>query len=489
MKTIHHISEKIKLSAWLIMLGLFSFISMSSFAEEPCCLPTDYSYTQEPCVVCFNPMGDCPDYQYTTVWNFGDGTVSYDHAPCHYFPQSGVYTVTLTSCCLDNPERCEKVEYDVTVECPCDAPCSVHPIFVAEEIAAYGWILWDYSTVAPGYSITNWYWTVNGTPFSTDQSPIFVANNPGEYEICLTVTASNGVNECASQFCWILKYEDNCCPAEPSFTYNSGAPGLMDYQFQGYEGPNAGCNVIWSWDFGDGTFGTVQNPSHTFSAPGTYNVCLTVTMQCWFTTCVKTYCQEIVVEEDPCTCPHPEDITITVTNIGNCQFNISFSGVPDCFSIYAGHWNLPDGGHDVTGYSIIYTAPGNGNYNGSLDLVLINNVTHQLCDVGLMTFQWYAQCGSAGATDPNDGQIEEFKVTPNPNDGDMNISFMSSSDSQATLQIRNITGDLIHEEKITCVKGFNFMDMNKSNLMQAGTYSIILIHGNQHQNIRSIVIK
>ncbi|WP_222265529.1 PKD domain-containing protein [Modestobacter marinus] len=31
----------------------------------------------------------------------------------------------------------------------------------------------------------------------------------------------------------------------------------------------------WAWDFGDGTTATTQNPSHTFTAPGTYTVTLT----------------------------------------------------------------------------------------------------------------------------------------------------------------------------------------------------------------------
>jgi hypothetical protein len=33
----------------------------------------------------------------------------------------------------------------------------------------------------------------------------------------------------------------------------------------------------WVWDFGDGSSSSVQNPSHTFSTPGTYTVSLTVT--------------------------------------------------------------------------------------------------------------------------------------------------------------------------------------------------------------------
>ena len=37
-----------------------------------------------------------------------------------------------------------------------------------------------------------------------------------------------------------------------------------------------GGPTSWSWDFGDGTYGTEQNPSHTYTAAATYQVRLTV---------------------------------------------------------------------------------------------------------------------------------------------------------------------------------------------------------------------
>ena len=38
------------------------------------------------------------------------------------------------------------------------------------------------------------------------------------------------------------------------------------------------CGILtsWSWDFGDGSTSSEQNPSHTYTYPGTYNVSLTV---------------------------------------------------------------------------------------------------------------------------------------------------------------------------------------------------------------------
>ncbi|MBU0763430.1 MAG: T9SS type A sorting domain-containing protein [Bacteroidetes bacterium] len=47
----------------------------------------------------------------------------------------------------------------------------------------------------------------------------------------------------------------------------------------------------WQWDFGDSGVASVQNPQHTFTDTGTYNVCVTVAYQ----GCVKTACKNITV--------------------------------------------------------------------------------------------------------------------------------------------------------------------------------------------------
>jgi hypothetical protein len=40
---------------------------------------------------------------------------------------------------------------------------------------------------------------------------------------------------------------------------------------------STGSITSWEWDFGDGSTNTIQNPSHTYTDPGTYTVTLTVT--------------------------------------------------------------------------------------------------------------------------------------------------------------------------------------------------------------------
>ena len=52
--------------------------------------------------------------------------------------------------------------------------------------------------------------------------------------------------------------------------------------------PNA---VSWNWDFGDGTYSTLQNPSHLYQNTGSYLVCQTVTDTCG----TASYCDSIHV--------------------------------------------------------------------------------------------------------------------------------------------------------------------------------------------------
>lgn len=67
----------------------------------------------------------------------------------------------------------------------------------------------------------------------------------------------------------------NALPPVASFTADvvSGSSPL-DVQFTDTSSPTA---TSWFWDFGDGDTSTLQNPSHTYSTPGSYNVVLTAT--------------------------------------------------------------------------------------------------------------------------------------------------------------------------------------------------------------------
>ncbi len=57
-----------------------------------------------------------------------------------------------------------------------------------------------------------------------------------------------------------------------SGTPTSG-PAPLQVQFLANTGEEI---ATWSWDFGDGSFGSGMNPVHIYTTPGTYTVKLTV---------------------------------------------------------------------------------------------------------------------------------------------------------------------------------------------------------------------
>jgi hypothetical protein len=81
--------------------------------------------------------------------------------------------------------------------------------------------------------------------------------------------------------------------------------------------------VSWAWDFGDGNTSTVQNPSHTYAAGGTYTVCLTVSSAdgCEATSCTDVFVSGVGVDELSAsyfeTFPNPATSELTVVSSWN----------------------------------------------------------------------------------------------------------------------------------------------------------------------------
>lgn len=86
----------------------------------------------------------------------------------------------------------------------------------------------------------------------------------GEYTVCLLVENAFGTDQLCKPLTIISA-------PTAAFTYSDNFEGLVNFQDASSGGP-----ATWLWDFGDGNTSTDENPSHTFAAPGNYNVCLTV---------------------------------------------------------------------------------------------------------------------------------------------------------------------------------------------------------------------
>ena len=130
-----------------------------------------------------------------------------------------------------------------------------------------------------GGTPTSWSWTFpGGTPgTSAVKNPSeIVYSVPGIYDVTLTITKTGLDPVTTTKSAFINVYEkpaagftaDAACAGLPtSFTDQSGHPGSQI--------------LSWTWNFGDPSSGSsnisdLQNPEHSFTAAGTYNVSLSV---------------------------------------------------------------------------------------------------------------------------------------------------------------------------------------------------------------------
>lgn len=121
----------------------------------------------------------------------------------------------------------------------------------------------QFTSSTPG----DWDFKDGGTAANTS-NPIATFSNPGVYD----VTFDDGVNP--PQQLTITVFGEPV--SDFTLSDSSGCPTLTP-NFTDQSIPYTGTNIVkWSWDFGDGTSSTAQNPNHAYTSVGNYSVSLIV---------------------------------------------------------------------------------------------------------------------------------------------------------------------------------------------------------------------
>ncbi len=120
-------------------------------------------------------------------------------------------------------------------------------------------------------AVTSWQWNFGDATTSTEQNPTHTYIVPGNYTVSLTVTGPEGSDtETKTDY---IKVEYPVPTANFTANRTSGeAPLTVAFADQ-----STGFATEWLWDFGDATSSTNQNPTHTYTAAGSYRVSLRVT--------------------------------------------------------------------------------------------------------------------------------------------------------------------------------------------------------------------
>jgi PKD repeat protein len=124
----------------------------------------------------------------------------------------------------------------------------------------------------PDGSIGSYSWNFGDGATATVQNPSHAYAAAGTFTVTLTVTDNLGAQSAPASHSVTVTVPNQ----PPTANFTSSCSGLS-CNFTSTSTDPDGTVAGYNWTFGDGTTSTAQNPSHAYSAGGTYSVTLRVT--------------------------------------------------------------------------------------------------------------------------------------------------------------------------------------------------------------------
>ncbi|MCI5058170.1 MAG: PKD domain-containing protein [Flavobacteriales bacterium] len=288
----------------------------------------------------------------TISWDFGDGNSSTQINPSHTYATQGVYSVCMTV--VDTSGNACSYCDSVCVGTPIYNPCGT----ITKNYVSSNTI--DFGLVYSG-NIDSLLWDFGDGNTSSQLNPTHTYSSNGFYQVFAIIFDSG-----------------NICFADDTVNLGSGGSNNCSFYAAAY-----GLNVdLWpntsnpiqaiSWDLGDGNTSNLQYPSHTYTAPGTYNICM-ISIDLAGDTC--TFCDTVTVSNNPGggSCSF-QSFTIGLT--ANVQAN--FASVNEMIM-----WDFGDG-TTVTSVPYAeahaYSTPGTYQVCMSLIDTISGNISCSVCD-------------------------------------------------------------------------------------------------------------
>ncbi|WP_440956043.1 PKD domain-containing protein [Methanosarcina sp. Mfa9] len=204
-------------------------------------------------------------------WDFGDEANSTQQNPTHTYSTLGIYTVALTATNTDGADS-----KSATIEVTEDPGQNVPPVLPVANFI---------SNVTQGNPLsvqftdlsenaTEWNWDFGDEANSPTQNPTHTYSTAGIYNVNLTAINKNGTNSIN----YTITVPKPPPPPPPSVF---PVANFISNVTQGYVPLSVQFTDLsenateWNWDFGEGVPSTQQNPMHTYSTAGIYNVNLT----------------------------------------------------------------------------------------------------------------------------------------------------------------------------------------------------------------------
>ena len=299
-------------------------------------------------------------------WNFGDGTppVPDPVTTSHLYTTIGTFTAILTV--TDNHGCISTKSHTIHVN-----PLPTSNFFWNSPVCEGNCVHFtDQSSVPAGY-LAKWQWDFgDGSPVQT----IIIPSSPNVCHMFLggslsyTVRLTVWTNDSCTTF---IDKTINIVPAPiANFTFSTTTCAGQTVQFTDISQTNGGGNITsWLWNFGDPGSGvnntsTLQNPIHTFSLGGSYQVQLTVSNA---TDCDSTVTQTVNIQQLP-----TAKFSADTVCLGNPTTFTDLSLTNGGGSIISYSWDFGDGSAPGILPDPTHTYTAAGVFNVTLTIVTAN---------------------------------------------------------------------------------------------------------------------
>ncbi|MCX6283671.1 MAG: PKD domain-containing protein, partial [Bacteroidetes bacterium] len=286
------------------------------------------------------------------LWNFGDGGSSAAQNPTYTYTAGGTFNVSLT---VTTSNGCV---HTVTKPVQVWTKPIVQFSYTSPTCAGSSVNFTDISTTSHGFVTTrSWDFGDGNTGTSATPTISHTYTTGGNYPVRLTITTSDN---CTDNNTISVPIQYNPISG---FTWSPVNCALSPVNFTDISQQNGGGQITqWNWNFGDPVSGgnntsTQQNPSHSFTAAGTYKVHLRV-----FNAggCSKDSSADVTTDANPVP-------SYTATNVCKGSPTV-FTGTASGGTIVTWAWDFGDGGtSNVQNPS--YTYANSGTYTVVLNVV------------------------------------------------------------------------------------------------------------------------
>ena len=354
------------------------YFTPSDFSIPQCSANVSIAIT-DTIVVCGSTTLDAGPGAQGYIWSTGATTQGIN------VTTSGLYSVSVSNgCCTGSDE-----------------------VYVLIEVAPNA----NFSTSVNGFSASfsnasigsnlGYLWDFGDGNTSTSPNPNHTYAGAGTYTVCLTINNICG-NDSTCQ-----TVVATCAPQSSTWTYSNS--GLTT----SFTDMTAGNPISWNWAFGDGQFSNLQNPVHTYSAPGLYTACLAITDACGS----DTLCQLINA------CNLPNAAFGYSANLGTVTFNDQSSGG----NAYL--WDFGDG-NTSTSQNPTNTYASSGIYTVCLTVSdsCGTDSTCQTVNVNVVAIE--------------DSFGEAWEIYPNPTQGQIQIQAEGLDAGELKWELQNVLGQI-----------------------------------------------